>query len=114
MQKVVFQVKNAPHFKPIFMPSVLRRTSELRTTRLLLGHGLPRAPPQQPAFEQQPLARERPEPELHRRRRVRRAALDIRGAELRCDKIEYPSTDQWGSFKAQQKLHFKAFFHAVH
>ena len=21
---------------------------------------------------------------------------------------------QWGSFKAQQKLHFKAFFHAVH
>ena len=30
------------------------------------------------------------------------------------DKIEYPSTDQWGSFKAQQKLHFKAFFHAVH
>ena len=34
--------------------------------------------------------------------------------EVRCDKIDYPSTDQWGSFKAQQKLHFKAFFHAVH
>ena len=34
--------------------------------------------------------------------------------QLRWDKIEYPSTDQWGSFKAQQKLHFKAFFHAVH
>ena len=33
---------------------------------------------------------------------------------FRWDKIDYPSTDQWGSFKAQQKLHFKAFFHAVH
>ena len=33
---------------------------------------------------------------------------------LRWDKIDYPDTDQWGSFKAQQKLHFKAVFHAVH
>ena len=33
---------------------------------------------------------------------------------VRWDKIDYPDTDQWGSFKAQQKLHFKAFFHAVH
>ena len=37
--------------------------------------------------------------------------LDI---DFRWDKIDYPDTDQWGSFKAQQKLHFKAFFHAVH
>ena len=35
------------------------------------------------------------------------------GGKVRCDKIEYCSTDQWGSFKAQQKLHFKAVFHAV-
>ena len=35
-------------------------------------------------------------------------------AALRWDKIDYPDTDQWGSFKAQQKLHFKAVFHAVH
>ena len=33
---------------------------------------------------------------------------------VRWDKIDYPDTDQWGSFKAQQKLHFKAFFHAVY
>ena len=34
--------------------------------------------------------------------------------DVRWDKIDYPDTDQWGSFKAQQKLHFKAFFHAVY
>ena len=36
------------------------------------------------------------------------------GVTIRWDKIDYPDTDQWGSCKAQQKLHFKAFFHAVH
>ena len=38
----------------------------------------------------------------------------LRGAAVRWDKIDYLDTDQWGSFKAQQKLHFKAVFHAVH
>ena len=33
---------------------------------------------------------------------------------LRWYKICYYSTDQWGSFKTQQKLHFKVVFHAVH
>ena len=35
-------------------------------------------------------------------------------SKLRCDEIGYSYTDQWGSFKAQKKLHFKAVFHAVH